>query len=265
MVSATYFSYDDVFSGAYGLEVVDFNATNVEENEVFAPSLSVLKVPHLVRFFHGGITYDSAPSIEFSAVSQQPLDPVDRAHILSHLMGRNEFKELKFHTEGVDQFTYRAVFTDSSLIYVNGECHGIRFTATLDSPFARGDATIASTTPSQNVGGKQTISVWNRSQLGDSFTYPKVEFQGPAVTIYNLTIDPNKNSPFAFSGLASGEHITVDNETKIITSDVSGGISRLSNFTSRQWLKLVEGVNRLEITSPTVVTVTCPYYAMIGY
>lgn len=275
MIAAKYFLYDGIFSGDYGLEIADFNVQNVEENEIYTPTLSVLKVPHSVRFFHGGISYDSPQQIEFSVVSQRELGSIARAHILSHLMGRNEFKKLTFMMSSTAEYSYNAVFTSASLIYVNGICHGIRLVASLDSQFARHSTPVrqiafADGFQTQGSVKTQTIIVRNMSQLGDEYTYPTVEFYGPAITIYNETDDPNHNRPFTFDGIQSDERITVDNETKIITTDASGVGTRLNNFTSRHWLRMryKENSVRIEIPStatPHDVVITCPSYCMIGF
>lgn len=66
MFNARYFTYDGVWSGDYGLELADFENDTVSETDAFTPNLSVLKAPSLVRFFHGGVEYDSAPTCTFS-------------------------------------------------------------------------------------------------------------------------------------------------------------------------------------------------------
>lgn len=256
MITAIYFTYDGVFSGTYGLQIADFDSNNVGENEAFSPSLSILKVPSLVRAYHGGIEYSSPPTFEFSVISQTTIPPELRSSILSWLVGRKEFKPLQFHSDAWEGFVYYCVFTGSSTIYVNGECHGFRLTASFDSPFARGENTLVSTT-----SGTHTVTIENKSDLKDVYTYPVVEFTGSSVDIVNLTDDSNRH--FTFSGLGASETVRVDNETKLITSSLSG--EKLSKFTSKNWLRLLKGNNQLRITSTGTVTVTCPYYAMIGY
>ena len=79
--------------------------------------------------------------------------------------------------------------------------------------------------------------------------------------IVNTTDDSQRH--FTFSGLAAGETVTVDNEVKHISSTVGG--EKLSKFTSKNWLRLRPGMNSLTIIASGTVTITCPYYAMIGY
>lgn len=259
MVNSTYFTYDGIFSGTLGLQIAEFTGLvpeSVEENEAFSPNLSLLKAPSLVRFFHGGIEYDSAPTCEFTVVSQAIIPAEMRSTILSWLVGRKSFKPLRFHSDDLENFVFYCVFTVSSTIYVNGECHGYRLTASFDSQFARGVPSVVSTT-----SGSHSLTIDNKSDIVDGYTYPTVTFTGSSISITNITDSPTR--VFAFSGLGGSETVTVDCETKVINSTLGG--EKLSNFTSKNWLRLRRGLNTLAVVSAGNVTITCPWYAMIGY
>ena len=256
MFNATYFRYDGQWSGNYGLQIVDFDDGAVKETDAFSPSLTLQKAPGLVRFFYGGLEYDSAPTCEFSILSQSELTADMRSIILAWLVGRKQFKPLQFENGDNDEFIYYCIFTSAKLIWINGHCHGFRLTAQFDSPFARGMATTLTVEK-----GTHAVSLCNKSDITDGYTYPIVVFNGGAVDIVNNTDDPNRH--FTFSGLSTSETITVDNEAKYISSSKGG--EKLSNFTSKKWLRLRQGVNELTIVAKGDVTITCPYYAMIGY
>lgn len=256
MFNATYFRYDGQWSGTYGLQIVDFDDNAVKETDAFSPTLSLQKAPGSLRFYHSGVEYDSAPTCEFSVLSEQELTGVTRSKIMSWLVGRNQFKALTFDSDDNVGFTYWCVFTSIKTIWVNGRCHGFRLTAQFDSPFARGKATTVS------VGaGTHQVVLQNNSDLVDRYTYPVVEFTGGSIDIVNLTDDAYRH--FTFSGLSSTEVVTVDNEARYIASTIGG--QKLSNFTSKNWLRLRPGKNTLQITANGQVNISCPYYAMIGY
>lgn len=256
MFNATYFRYDGRWSGQYGLKIVDFDRDFVEETEAFSPALSLLKVPGSLRFFHGGIEYDSSPTCEFSVVSEEEFPATKRSEIISWLIGKNEFKPMTFDSGDSVGFTYYCVFTSVKTIWIGGHCHGFRLTAQFDSPFARGEPSVI-TVPA----GQHTVKINNRSDLADQYVYPTVLFSGGSVDIVNLSDDANRH--FTFSGLSSAEQVFVDNEVRYIVSNFGG--EKLSNFTSKNWLRLRKGYNDLQITASGDVTITCPYYAMIGY
>ena len=255
MFNAKYFMYDGKLSAAYGLQIVDFDDSAVKETDVVSSTVSLQKAPGLLRFFHGGVGYDSAPTCEFSVLSEMEIPTMIRGEILSWLAGRNQFKEMQFVGGDNDEFVYRCVFTSVKTIWINGRCYGFRLTAQFDSPFARGEATKITVEP-----GTHTVTILNKSDIVDNYTYPTVIFTGGSVDIVNDTDDPERH--FIFSGLAADETVTVDNEVKYISSDMRG--EKLSKFTSKNWLRLRQGINKLQITSAGNVTIICPHYAMIG-
>ena len=256
MFNATYFQYDGQWSGTYGLQIADFDDSAIRETDAFSPTLSLQKVPGSLRFFHGGVEYDSAPTCEFSVLSANELTGASRSAILSWLIGRKQFKPMQFNDGDNINFTYYCVFTSARTIWVNGRCHGFRLTAQFDSPFARGIPTITTV-----ESGTHNISIFNKSDIVDDYTYPIVKFTGGAIDIVNTTDDSQRH--FTFSNLTPTEVITVDNEARYISSTIGG--EKLSNFTSKNWLRLRHGQNDLTIIASGEVTITCPYYAMIGY
>lgn len=256
MFNATYFTYDGVFSGIYGLVLADFDDSSVTETAAFSPVLKTTKPVSVNRFFHNGVSYDTAPQFQFSVLSEVEIPDFLRREILSWLVGRNEYKKLQIHQEDLYQYHYNCVFTDTEIIFVNGRCHGFRLTANFDSPYARGRATSVTV-----EAGTHTVTIDNKSDIRDSYVYPVVQFSGESVDIVNETDDPQRH--FTFERLNNNETVTVDNEVRCITSTVDG--EKLSNFTSKNWLRLRPGRNTLTITAAGTVTVTCPHYVMIGF
>lgn len=255
MFNATYFKYDGILSARYGLRIADFDDSNVRETEAFSPSLSLLKAPGQIRFFYGKIEYDSAPTCEFSVITEEALPGAARSVIISWLIGRNEFKPLQFIDGDNMDFVYYCIFTDVKTIWVNGQCHGFRLTAQFDSPFARGPETKIDVD-----AGTHTVSIENSSDV-DGYVYPLVTFTGGGVDIVNMTDDPSRH--FTFEGVDPSETVTVDNEVRHISGE-SGG-AKLDCFTGKNWLRLRRGQNTLKIVAQGKVTISCPYYAMVGY
>ena len=256
MFSATYFRYDGRWSGEFGLQIVDFDSNDVVESEVCTLTPTFQKASGSIRFLHGGIDCDSPPSCEFSVISEIEINAEMRSDILAWLVGRKQFKQLQFEGSDSDDFVYYCIFTSVKTIWVNGRCHGFRLTAQFDSLYARGNPTQVTV-----ESGTHEIQLFNKSVINDSYTYPTVQFAGQSVDIVNKTDDTSRH--FTFSGLSSGEIITVDNEARYIASNKSG--EKLGKFTSKKWLRLVSGNNNLTIVSSGSVTITCPYYVMIGY
>lgn len=256
MFNATYFTYDGVFSGTYGLIMADFDDSAVVETPAFSPTLSTIKPVSVDRFFHNGVTYESAPTHQFSVISETEIPDFIRREILSWLIGRSRFKKLQIHQTDLQEYYYNCVFTDAEIIYVNGRCHGFRITANFDSQYAYGEETKWT-----GGAGTHTITLENKSDIKDGYVYPIVEFTGGSIDIVNSTDDAQRH--FMFSGLNSDEIVTVDNEMKHISSNAGG--TKLENFTSKKWLRLRPGYNTLTVVASGKFTITCPHYAMIGF
>ena len=289
MFNATYFTYDGVFSGTYGLIMADFDDSSVVETAAFSPVLNTIKPVSVNRFYHNGITYEGVPQHQITVVSEVEIPDFIRREILSWLVGRNKFKKLQIHQADLEGYYYNCVFTDVEIIYINGHCHGFRLTANFDSPYAYGNPTTRELQSGINV-----VKILNNSDIVDGYVYPTISFtvsgicnsdaQAVAwtesqnalatrnpdgtttpldsynVCIINKTDDANRR--FIFAGLRANESVTVDNEVKYISSSVGG--EKLSNF-NKNWLRLRPGYNELLVDINGTGVITCPHYAMIGF
>lgn len=257
MFNATYFRYDGRWSGEFGLQIVDFDENNVVESEVVSLTPSLQKTAGSPRFFLSSNDLDDSPSCEFSVVSEIEIPAEMRGEILSWLIGRRTFRKLQFECGDNDDFAFYCIFTNASTIWISGRCHGFRLTAKFDSQFARGTPTEVVISAGRNISAQIT----NKTLIGDQYTYPTVKFTGSSLDIVNKTDDSTRH--FRLAGIPSGETIIVDNETRTIKGNNSG--AKLGYFTSKNWLRLLGGSNELLVTADGDVTITCPYYVMIGY
>lgn len=257
MFNAKYFTYDNIQSSTYGLVIADFDDSSTAETLAFSPVLNTVKPPQSNRFYHGGISYQEPPTFQFSVISEDVINNTNRREILSWLVGRREFKRLVIHQIDLEEYYYNCVFTEAQIIYVNGDCHGFRLTATFDSPYGYGVPTQTSIASA----GTYTKTITNLSDLPDNYVYPIVSFAGTGINIVNTTDDNSR--AFTFAGLNASDVTTVDNEAKIITSTIT--TEPLGKFTSKKWLRLKPGINSLSITCQGAVTITCPNYVTIGF
>lgn len=265
MFSATYFTYDGVFSGYYGLMLADFNTDTVVETPTFSPMINVTKPPRGKRFLHNGIKYEEMPQFSFSMISERAIDEFTRREILSWLVGRNTFKKLIIHQQDLEEYYYNCVFTEVSNIYVNGFCHGFRVTANFDSPYAYGKETILTLEPGNHV----SKIINNKSDTIDEYVFPIVEFECvDSVGNFSVTnTTDNETREFKFSNIENpdgGEIIKIDNELGIITSSKSSKV--LKCFEGKNWLRLRHGKNTINATvSGGTLKIICPQYVMIGF
>lgn len=263
MFNATYFTYGGIFSGEFGLQIADFNEESVTETDTFSPSLNTIKLGAGRRFAHNGVMYESHPTHEFSVLSERIIDDSVRRDILSWLVGRGEYKTLVIHQSDLEPYWYKCVFTNIRNIYIGGHCHGFRITANFDSPYQYGTPT---TIEIGGTGAEQIVTITNKSDMLDEYTFPIVEFTASTglasygLRIVNYTDDADRAC--SVSNLSPGEHIRMDGEMRHIFSDV--GKEHLGDF-NKNWVRLLKGVNTIGIAAYGVVKITCPQYAMLGF
>ena len=263
MFNATHFTYDGVYSGVYGLRIASFEDETTTETPVFSPTFTTFKSSRAKRFIHGGIKYDEAPECPITFLSEGIISDTTRRDILAWLTGRNEYKKLQIHQPDLDGYYYRCIFKDVQIIYVRGQCFGFSATAQFDSIYAYGKSkTISITGAGEEVSAKVVVT----SDVVDDYIYPIVEFsisgQTEGVSISITNEDDIVQEAFVFEGIRENERVVVDNELKLIDSDVGG--DRLSCF-NKKWLKLRKGVNNLKIKINGTAKITVPVYVMIGF
>lgn len=271
MFNASYFTYDNVFSGYYDLQIADFDAEPVNETAFVEPELVTLKTARSNRFFFTGVQYNNIPQYPFSIISPNIIDDNRRRAILQWLIGRNGFKTLVIHQRDLESYTYRCVFTNVDIIYVNGYCHGFRVTANFDSQYAYQEPTVITSTAS---GSAVTVNINNESDI-DGYVYPVVDFTASAavsdkaISITNTTDSDSRefalywyNDSTYPHGVTANEDMHVDNDLHIISSSLPD--EKLSCF-NKNWLRLRPGNNVLSVTINGSVTITCPKYSFIGF
>lgn len=284
MFSATYFTYAGTYSGEYGLMIADFDEENVVETTSFSPSISTVQARRLNRHFLGEITYSEMPTYEFSIISATPMTLSDRRNALSWLLGHNTYQDLIFHQTNLDgtvmdDFKFRCVFSNVSLIYVNTSCCGFRITANFDSPFARGKESVLSVNLSSTSTVPYVDKVINNTSDINDYVYPFITYTMDAVgsmsnalTIYNASDDSLYQRPTTIwlynsssnpAGMSAGDTITIDNELKLIKNSDQSKKEVLGCF-NKNWLRLKKGPNTLRIYGHGSLTISCPSYAMIG-
>ena len=276
MVNASYFTYDGVFSGEYGLRIASFETDSMQTTEQPVAAINVVRAPKAKVFQVTGVQHDEAPTFNFTIVSDSFIQPENRREIIAWLDGRKDFKELIFHQNELEEITFNCIFTITSIRYHKGDCIGFDVQATFDSIYQRGEDLVINYT---GTGTAKEISIVNNSDIPDEYIYPTVTFKttaklgsGEDIIIQNTTDDQGGTRKFYFKNLTVGNEVTVDNETKIITSTIDNDV--LQNFcksddgakmSKKNWLRLRYGKNILSINIRGTVKIVCPQYVRIGF
>ena len=270
MFTASNFTYDGVYSEQYGLKIASLEANTLERTPYVSPTISTAKPTGIQRFSYQGMSYDTAPSYQFQVISEEPIDSLRQAEILSWIEGRKGYKKLIIHQNGLDEFYYKCIFTIQEIIYFAGHCIGFTVTANFDSPYMYGKPSTVTVT--SNGAQEETITILNKTKIKEEYTSPIVEFTSTNyitsgsdndvnVIITNQTDDTERH--FLFKGAPLNNNTTVDNETKIITGTT--GKDFLLYFPERKWLRLKPGRNTIKISINGQVKITCPHYEKIRF
>lgn len=108
---------------------------------------------------------------------------------------------------------------------------------------------------STNITIVNLSNVMNR-KYGAYIYEPKLTVQlSGASTSFILKNRSNNDEIFSLTELVAGETLIIENEYNRITSTVSD--ARISHLVNRNWFKLVEGENSIQVYNPLILTVDC--------
>lgn len=214
------------------------------------------------RYYYAGDNYDdSAFSLEIDIVSDddRPLSYEEQREISKWLFynpgyrklyldpAEDWFGENEDRTYGSEKYIYlNCRFTHPEKIEGNGGIVGYRATLEADSAMAWADETNITYTLSTASTG-ETISVYVDSDLQD-YIYPKVTFvtgsTGGNVSIVNQSDSATRFT--AFTDLGSDTQVIMNGDINTISGN------NYQRFTSKNFVRLLDGENRLTITGDVV-------------
>lgn len=269
MFNANYFTYAGVNSGEYNLRIAELDSANTVETLVLSPTIKTVKPSGAHRFFNVCVEYEEAPEYQLSIISERPIQEQFRREILTWLVGRRDYQKLVIHQPDLQNYHYNCIFKDANIIFINGRCHGFVVTAQFDSPYQYG-APKKISVMGDGIAEKE-VSIVNESDICDDYVYPEIKFVAGALSnesetitlsIKNVTDEAiiNTSREFRLENIPAGNEGTIDNELKIIKGNGIG----FTQF-NMNWLRLVQGKNKLKIKFNGTVEIICPTYAKIGF
>ena len=97
-----------------------------------------------------------------------------------------------------------------------------------------------------NNASTRIVELKNMSNINKNY-FPKIQVElATGVTGFSIKNLSNAGKTMVFTGLYSGETVSIDNENEIILSNMP--LSRPFEKFSGHWLELVYGINRIEVT-----------------
>lgn len=259
MFNATFFTYDGVYSGSYGLKIASIKENSaVNETSYITPEIISAKPTQSKKFLFQGLKYSSMPTYAFSIMSEEPIPEPVQDEIMLWIDSRKGFKTLNIHQPDYEMYDYKCIFTITSIIYHSGQCVGYNLQATFDSAYQYGKPTTKTIVGN---GTPQDIYLVNKSGNIDEYIYPNIEFMSSDGSISIVNMSDDSARAFSFDGLTPNSTYKVDNERKIIQGD---GRNLLSKF-SKKWLRLLRGRNHIKVTINGTLKITCPNYTKIKF
>ena len=193
---------------------------------------------------------DAAMQFEAEVVTEVPLSDADQRAIERWLFYRDGFK--KFYPDVPPEFIngeakrvyLNCIFTNPSKLEYNGGVVGYRFTVMCDTPMAWQDPVTFEYALTNGTTDSTIITVPVDTDM-PGYTYPVVEIvmsDDGDVNIVNNT--DNSSRMTSFLGLVSTATVRMDGSTNFISGDY------YELFTNRNFVRLLNGENKLAITGP---------------
>lgn len=264
MLNTNYITYDGVVSIKFGLRLGSFESeSGAQDTSIYSPDINTTRNQRTGKFAITNKVLSSAPEYELTLVSETTISPIMIRKIMRWLVSDGQFKKLIINRQDLEGYYAMCSFKDISEIKVNGYCVGFKMTAVLDSPYWYGEEETYTLYNGNYV--KKEIQFTNKSDIYD-YAYPQIKFilneNASVLEIINLTDDESR--VFKLKDLPQNTEITIDNELmKIEGSGVS-----LDNFDTENginWVRLVKGINNLQITINGEIEISCPQYSLIGF
>lgn len=267
------FSFNGIPSSQYGLMLYDFGAP--VEDGIFSSGLEISedRTARRYRPLFYGVTQNTPLTFELTfgvnpdgIDAYEPLDRWDMAAIATWLTGQDGYRYLEIAQPDMEAMRYRCIITDLSYVTYGKMPWAMRCTVTCDSPFAYLRPVTYEIIPDTNF---TEVTINSRAPVP---YYPRLEYDyvynsslsnsAKALRIINVT-DNMRNFQLGGGMLVSNQHIVIDNENEIITTDADINLYDYFNYT---FFRLLPGDNELRIrgSQSSVLRMICEYPINIG-
>lgn len=251
----TEFEFDNENSVDYGLKLVKLEMGSVEQIFGYNRDVVFEQIPNRRTpiYYHHNFQ-PIAFNITLTRIENNKaitMDSTYRRQIIKWLF-KKDFRD--FRSLDNPSIVYKVMFTGENKFNNFGLDNGY-ITLQAFSMYSHAFSPLTvQTFDFSDITSPTIFRISNPSNIEDYY-YPEIEFelQGASTGIQIKNIS-DSGSIFKFSELQTGEKIYVDNENKIIISDVPF-VYRLGNLENQQFFRLIYGVNQLEITGKCILQI----------
>ena len=263
-MQSEYFIFDGIASADMGLYIVRMNDGFVDNPFAGGKNLKIESRRNKVNPYFYGV---EKSVLEFSlqlTLLDENLQPKEWTAAERMVVAKWLFHDTYKAFQTADDLgkVYYGIFTkDSNIATVNGTGY-LEVNFQTNSYCAWSPVTYSTFDLWNNTETGTIIEVENLSNVNNIYL-PKIEIEMKhsdlesdlTVQLINLS---NNNLDFSFTGLYYDEIISVDNENKIILTSYPVHINPYELF-SKNWMKLVYGVNQIQVFGKCKITFECQF------
>lgn len=262
VLNTAYQGYDFIFDGTpsrlYGLRICIFDGDEWRFTGGSEMDYTTDRAARSLRTIYLAAVPSEVLEFDLEVICERELNTQQVEAVKSWLFGHIEPKKLQIMRSDLHDVYFNCLLNEPEDIEIDGY-NGWKFTVVCDAGGAWEEPKSYSYTPAATNG---RIVFQNKSGNND-YTYPSISFTlGAQATEFSITNESDNNRVCKFTGLTGGETITVDGETKIITSSL--GVARLSCF-NKNFLRLRRGMNVLVCNGDVAnLTITVQNFRRMG-
>lgn len=250
-------TYEFTFAGHSSVEY-DMVVCEVGDNRQDAVSFGNIasivssRTTRRVQPIHQGVDYHADP-LQFSIVfaCAHEMDRFEMEAVAFWLTGHQEYQWLTIDQPDLEHVQFRCLISGLTPVFNSWAPVAFEATVTCDCPYAYSYPF----TSSYSVNGTQRVLFRNNGSVRE-YIKPKLDIvTNSGGTELKIVNHSDADRTFLLTGMPSSSlHITVDNNTGVITEETSS--YNMYKYFNMKFLRLVPGDNDLEISGNCTVTMS---------
>lgn len=240
------FIFNNISSQLYDLRILNFETSGVQNSSAGSESTLFQKwVYRKPKPYFYGRSQNIPLEFDLEIGSFDPIAGFSRTAIEEWLLSKSTYLPFQVVQEDISKVIFDVIFSKGENKYVGNIQRGMTLHGKCNAPWGyESPKTLIKT----YVGGGiayETFNFYNGSDDSE-YLYPQINFtMNGGGNYFTLTNTSDNNRIFSFTGLSTGEVMTVDNNLQQMIS--STGLLRMDNF-NRKFFRLIPGMNVLILT-----------------
>jgi hypothetical protein len=239
--------------GIDGVSIIRINASEIQSPFMGAKSIIEEKIPNRdIPYFYGVSLEPIEFSLKFSTLDKEYDSKV--LFELGKIFGKRTY--VPFQSVDAMEKIYYVIATSPISIITYGQYRGwLEISLRCNAPWGWSLPEV-STFDLSDITAPTIIEIENKSNVNEYY-YPElwIDLKGDSTGVILKNLSDGERE-FQIQVENTNEQFYFNNQLKQIESSI--GKYRLSNF-NKKWLRLLQGVNRLEVTGKSVIQIRCQF------